>query len=69
MAVGTEKLVERTREELGILAKGREAREMEGQFELREPRASYQGHFGPEKSNIGAENTYSWNGYLDDSDR
>jgi len=42
MAVGTEKLVERTREELGILAKGREEREMEGQFELREPRASYQ---------------------------
>lgn len=58
MAVGTEKLVERTREELGILAKGREAREMEGQFELREPGASHQAPFGPKESDIGAENTY-----------
>lgn len=69
MAVGSEEFVERTKEELGMRAKGREVREMEGQFELREPGASYQGHFGPQKSDIGAENTYSWNDYLDDSDR
>jgi len=30
---------------------------------------AHQGHFGPEKSDIGAENTYSWNDYLDVSNR
>jgi len=60
MAVGSEEVVERTKEELGIRAKGREAREMEGQFELCEPGASYQGHFGPKKSDIAAKNTYFW---------
>jgi putative transposase len=64
IAVGSEEFVERIKGELGIRAKGREVREMEGQFELREPGTSYQGHFGPEKSDIGAENNYSWNDYL-----
>ena len=63
IAVWSEESVERTKVELGTWAKGREVREVEGQFELREPGASYQGHFGPEKSDIGAENTYSWNDY------
>jgi hypothetical protein len=45
--VGSEEFVERTKEELDIRAKGREVREMEEQFELREPGASYKGHFGP----------------------
>ena len=53
---------------MSIRAKGREVREIEGQFELREPGASYKGHFGPQKSDIGTENTYYWNDYLDVSD-
>jgi len=68
IAVGSEEFVERIKVELGIRAKGREVREIEGQFELREPGASYKGHFGPQKSDIGTENTYYWNDYLDVSD-
>lgn len=67
IAVGHEAFVERTKEELGTRAKGREVREMEGQFELREPGALYKGHFGPENNDIGAENTYFWNDYLENS--
>ena len=29
----------------------------------------HKNHSGPEKSDIGAENTYFWNDYLDNSDR
>jgi hypothetical protein len=36
---GMEDFVERTKEELGIRARGRKAREMKGQFELRESEA------------------------------
>jgi hypothetical protein len=54
---------------LGTRAKGRKVREMEGQFELREPGASYKGHFGHENDDIGAENTYFWNDYPEESDR
>jgi hypothetical protein len=67
--VGSEEFVERTKEELGIRAKGREVREMEGQFELGEPGVSYKGHFGSEKGDIGLVNTYFWNDYVDDSSR
>ena len=38
-------------------------------FQLPEPGASYKGRFEPEKSDIGAENTYFWDDYLDDSGR
>jgi putative transposase len=41
IAVGSEAFVERTKEELGIRAEGREVRELEGQFILREPQVSY----------------------------
>jgi hypothetical protein len=67
--VGSEEFIERTREELGIRAKGRKVRDMQGQFEFRDPGASYKGHFGAEKAAIGAENTYFWNNYRDNSDR
>jgi hypothetical protein len=59
--VGSEEFVERTKEELGIRAKGREAWNRQAQFELREPGASYSGRFRPEKGYIGPESTYSWN--------
>jgi hypothetical protein len=67
--VGSEEFVERTKEELGIRAKGREVREMQGQFGLRDPGASYQRHFWSEKDDMGTENTYFWNNYRDNSDR
>jgi hypothetical protein len=54
--VGREEFVERTKEELGIRARGRKIRETEGQFELRESEAPYNGHFGAKKSDIGPEN-------------
>jgi hypothetical protein len=67
--VESKEFVERTEEQLRIRAKGREVREMEGQFELRDPGASYKGHFEPEKGDIGAENTHFWNNYRDNSVR
>ncbi len=45
IAIGREEFVERTKEELGIRARGRKIREMEGQFELRELEAPYNDHF------------------------
>jgi putative transposase len=68
IAVGSEEFVERTKEELGIRAKSREVMEMEGQFALREPGASYGGHFEAEKSHIGLESTYFWKNYGDNSE-
>ena len=67
--VGSEEFIERTKEELGTRAKGREVREMDGQFELREPGGSYKAHFGHENDHIAVENTYFWNDYLDDFGR
>ncbi len=58
--VGSEGFVERTKEQLGIRAKGREVRGMEGQFELREPEATYHSHSEAKKADIGPENTYFW---------
>ena len=59
--VGSEGFVERTKEQLGIRAKGREVRGMEGQFELREPEIPYHSHFEAKKADMGSENTYLWN--------
>ena len=63
IAVGREEFVERTKEELGIRASGRKIREMEGQFELRESEAPYNGHFDAKKSDIRPENAYVWQDY------
>ena len=63
IAVGSEEFVDRTKDDLGIRARGRKAREIEGQFELREPEATYHGHFEAKKADIGPENTYFWNDY------
>ena len=61
--VGSEGFVERTKEQLGIRAKRGQVRGMEGQFELREPEATYHSHFEVKKTDIGSENTYFWNDY------
>jgi hypothetical protein len=52
-----------TKEELGIRASGRKIRSMEGQFELRESEAPYNGHFAAKKSNIRPQNAYVWKDY------
>ena len=57
---GMEEFVERTKEEIGIRASGRKISEMEGQFELREAEASYNGHFEAKKIDIRPENAYLW---------
>lgn len=44
--------------QLGILAKGREARETGEDYQLREPAESYLPHFKAEKSDIGGKNAY-----------
>jgi hypothetical protein len=53
-----EKFVERTKEELGIRGRGRKIGAMEGQFELRESEAPYNGHFEAKKGDIMPENAY-----------
>ncbi len=63
IAVGREEFVEMTKEELGIRASGRKIREVDGQFELREAEASYNGHFEAKKSYIRPENAYVWQDY------
>ncbi len=49
--------------EIGIRGGGRKTREMEGQFELRESEAPYNGHFEAKKSDIRPENAYLWKDY------
>ena len=55
-----EKFVKRTKEELGIRAKDRKVREIEEQFELRVPEATYKGDFEAKRGDIRAKNTYLW---------
>ena len=69
IAVGSEEFIKATKESLGQRAKGREVLGAGSALQLREPGASYKGHFGTEKGDIGGENTYFWNDWLDDSDR
>jgi hypothetical protein len=59
--VGSERFVERTKDELGIRAKGRKAIESGDAFQLREPGACYRGISGIKNEDIGAENSYFWN--------
>ena len=49
--------------------KGRIVHESAETFQLPEPGASYKGNLGAEKGDIGAENTYFWNDFLEHSDR
>jgi len=58
LAVGSKDFVDKVKAKLGILAKGRDARETEGGFQLREPANSYPHHFEAKKDDVGPENTY-----------
>lgn len=61
IAVGSERFVERTRQELGIRAKGRKLLKSGEAFQLREPVACYSGISGIKNDDIGAKNGYFWN--------
>ena len=65
IAVGSERFVHRTKKELGARAKGRVVLESSEAFQLREPGVSYLVHFGPKNDDIGAENGYFWNNYIE----
>ncbi len=58
IAVGTQGFVEKTKQKLGIRAKGRKVVETGEAYQLREPQVSYSSNFGLENDDIGAENTY-----------
>jgi len=45
---------------MGVLAIGRKSIEPGESCRLRKPDAPYGAHFGPEKHDIGPENTYFW---------
>jgi hypothetical protein len=63
IAIGSEGFVEKTRQELGIRAKGRKVVGAGPAYQLREPQVSYLVYFGLENDDIGAENTYFWDVY------
>ena len=50
-----------TTEKLGIKAKGQEAVETDGRYQLREPVLSYKANFTPENNDLRPENKYFWN--------
>jgi hypothetical protein len=63
IAVGTQGFVEKTKQKLGIRAKGRKVVETGEAYQLREPQVFYPSNFGLENDDIGAENTYFWDVY------
>ena len=60
IAIGGERFVENTKQQLGIRAKGRKVVEAGAAYELREPQVSYLANLGLKNDDIGAENTYFW---------
>jgi len=63
IAVGSKDFIESTKLRLGIHAQGRKVSETESAYQLREPQASYNDDFAPEKEALRAENTYFGNIY------
>jgi putative transposase len=61
IAVGSEQFVEKTKEELGIRAKGRKVIVGEEGYQLRESPVSYDDGFAIKKQDIEPENGYLWN--------
>lgn len=61
IAVGSLEFVERTKEKLGVRAKGRKVLEDHEGCQLREPSMSYDSDLVAENGDIGPENAYFWN--------
>ncbi len=60
IAVGNRSFVETVKAHLGYRAKGREVREVDEGYQLREGFASYKAVSGAENEDIGLENAYFW---------
>jgi hypothetical protein len=63
--VGNKSFVERVKSLMGALARGRKNIGVGESFQLREPAVPYGAHLGPEKCNLGLENTFFWDAILD----
>ena len=63
IAVGSKSFVKRVKTLLGALARGRKVREAAEAYQLREPSALYDSHFGVKNDDIEPENSYYWNVY------
>jgi len=63
IAVGSERFAAKTKQELGVRAKGRGVFRAGSGYQLREPEISYMDNFGPKNDDIGAENGYLWELY------
>ncbi len=60
IAIGGKEFVDKVKLKLGVLAQGREVRETDTGYELRETGDSYMHHFEAEKCDRGCENGYFW---------
>ena len=63
IAVGTQGFVEKTKQKLGIRAKGRKVVAAGEAYQLRETQVSYPVNLDLENDDIGVENAYFWNVY------
>ncbi len=63
VAVGSKTFVEKTKERLGMRAKGRNVLGSNRVYELREPRSPYNAHFTNENVVLRDGNTYYWDIY------
>ena len=52
--------LERTKEQLGVIARSRSVIAKEGAYELREPETPYNAHSKGKNSTLSSENTYYW---------
>ena len=60
IAVGNISFIEKIKEQLGILAKGRKVLNTDGGFQLREETATYIANYDHENGNIEVKNTHYW---------
>jgi len=60
IAVGSKEFIDTVKTKLGVLAKGRDAKETGAGYQLREPVPFYLHHFGDKKDDIGVKNTHLW---------
>ena len=60
IAVGNKSFIERVKELMGVLARGRKSMESGDSYQLREPPMPYIAPFGGKKGDIGPDNTCLW---------
>ena len=60
IAVGSEGFIEKVKFLLGVMAKGRKSLKAAEGYQLRDPSAPYNAHFGIKNEDIGANYSYPW---------